>query len=324
MSTDPGHTTVPESYSVLIRSGRHAGAVVTLGPGHYVLGRADDADIVLTDDGVAENHAALHLRNGSCSLHPMGGPVLVGGRAINAGARGLVPLPAELSLGTVDLALSMAGTRSGGAVSTSTRSRRLVLLAGVVALVAGAVAAAAPAGRALGSLQGSGGEPTGTAALLRAGLSLTGLTEAAPPRVETASVDAVAETGAVAKALSARLKDAGLAGLVHVQPAAGVVEARGAVRPENERDWTGTLAWFDQTYGGRVTLVSQVRVEEGAAAIPKFAVQSIWAGKDPYVIASDGEKYGVGARLSGGWVIEAIGRDGLVVSRQGDRVSLVP
>lgn len=145
------------------------------------------------------------------------------------------------------------------------------------------------------------------------------------PAVAKVENSALKDSGAAeaADALKGRLGPVGLVGRIKVRAIGAVVEARGTLSPEQRDSWLQLQMWFDETYKGRFPLVHLVKVEADAAS-PQLAIQAIWAGSGPYVIGSDGEKYGQGAVLPGGWRVEKIALGQVVVSRGGGRVSLIP
>jgi hypothetical protein len=313
-----------KDYGVSIRSGRHAGAAVRLAAGRYALGSAADADILLSDAGIAPTHVEVDLRDGVCRLRAVDGAVLVDGRSLATGVRAELRLPSEFSLGGVRIAVSSELSAAPSPVRLG--RRRVRLMAGavgalaVMGVIGGIVLDGMPAAsRGFPETK----RPIGVADFGHAGLSAAGAVAAVEPAVEVTPEDE-RPVAVAAGALGRRLRSAGLTGLVSVRVAGSTIEAWGSVRPENERDWLSVQAWFDETYRGRMPLLARVKVDEGAAAVPRFAIRGIWTGADAYVIASDGEKYGVGSKLPGGWAIERIEREQIVVSRQGDRVSLVP
>lgn len=306
-----------KTYSVVIRTGRHAGAAVELADGRYLVGGGSDVDIVLTDAGIAPNHAEIKLTNGLCRLRPIGGDVAVDGRALNAGVTADIHLPAEITMSGVRL--GFASVHDVSRTRSLRRFPRVAVgfagVAAVVAVVGGIVLDGLPA-------VGHGfQEVTKTIGIS----TLVPSTVAAAPNAPSGeAVGSVPEPAVAVAALSKRLRESGLVGLIMVGVSGGMIEARGSIRPENERDWTEVQAWFDATYKGRIPILARVKVDEGAASVPRLTIRGIWSGADAYLITGDGERYGEGAKLPGGWAIERIERDRIIVSRLGERVSLVP
>lgn len=311
-----------QAYSVKVRSGRHAGASVGLDDGRYLVGSGGDADIVLTDTGIAGNHAEIRLTKGVCRLRPVGGDVSVEGRVLSVGVAAEIRLPAKIVMNGVQLsfesALHPVGER---AVGSAPRLSRIAMgLAGIVGVAI------------IGGFVVFDGFPAASRGFPDLGRSAGGTVRSDGPATETSSAavttapasPTAAQAMSAGEALTKRLRENGLAGMIMVASAGGSVEVRGAIRPENEREWTDAQAWFDATYKGRIPILTRVKVEENAITAPRLAIRGIWSGKDAYVISGDGDKYGVGAKLPGGWMIERIERDQVVVARQGERLNLVP
>jgi hypothetical protein len=306
-------TGTPEGeYSIRISTGRHAGASIALVPGNYVLGAGADADIVLTDDGIEANHLELRLGRGICRLRSLDGSVRVSERLLGLGARAEIKLPSEFHVGAVTVVLSPPAS-----LPAPPRHRGR-LLAG-----AGAIAVLCCVGGLVLWGQSAFGTNVASAMGLPGRSAVAERTPAGRMAPPAAGSSASGGAAAAAAALAARLSSVGMGGLIAVRAAGNTVEASGSIQPEGKGDWTDTQMWFDETYKGQFTLMQQVRVEAGAAS-PKLAIQGIWAGAEPYVISGDGEKFGIGGVLPGGWRIETIERQQVVVSRHGERLGLVP
>src|SRR5262245_18789057 len=70
---------------LVILSGPHEGDVIGLQPGRtYVLGRGDDADIRIQDDGISRAHASVKMETGTVLLEDTGSRngTFVGGQKI--------------------------------------------------------------------------------------------------------------------------------------------------------------------------------------------------------------------------------------------------
>lgn len=63
-------------FELRVLSGRHQGAALPVSGGQWTLGQADDADLLLTDAGVAAHHATLLFAEQRWQLHAMEGKLL--------------------------------------------------------------------------------------------------------------------------------------------------------------------------------------------------------------------------------------------------------
>ncbi|MDR3077296.1 MAG: hypothetical protein LBV15_00855 [Planctomycetota bacterium] len=94
-----------------ILAGAQAGAEVPLPPGRYVLGSADDADLVLSDAAVRPRHAALDLAGSAWTVEPLeASEVRLAGILIQAASS--LSSYQVISLGGVHLALGPDGAWS--------------------------------------------------------------------------------------------------------------------------------------------------------------------------------------------------------------------
>jgi type III secretion protein D len=67
-----------------IFTGNHAGAELRLTPGEYIIGSAQDCDVVLTDSSLEPRHCALLLmETGEARLSPLDGGICLTGEALN-------------------------------------------------------------------------------------------------------------------------------------------------------------------------------------------------------------------------------------------------
>lgn len=308
------------NYLIQVRSGRHAGAEIPLTSGAYVLGGGSDADIVLTDEGVAPGHVELRFDGEFCRFWSLDGSVRLRSRVLGPGGRGQEKLPTEITVAGIELSLSPPDLPKP---KRRPWPRRLLLGVLLVLTVVGG---------GIGVVM-SGSVPAFSTPTVAATVkSVKAVVPAMPPEVlpvvagkgELAMAD---DKSAAVEEAARELKDylgkTGMTGRVNIQAAGLVINVSGGLLPEQKTDWLQARVWFDQTFRGRFVLVDQLRFEPGAAA-PQLAIQAIWAGPGAYVIGGDGEKYGEGATLPGGWQIEQIAREQIVVSRRGERLSLVP
>jgi hypothetical protein len=317
---------IPEgNYAVRICSGRHAGAEITLAPGSYVLGAGADSDIVLTDEGMVSRHVEIRLDTSFCRIWSLDGGVRVYDRLINPGGKVVVELPSEFICGSVKVTLSRPPVVR--ARRKRWRAQFLVGFAGMAVIGGGVVLSGTLP--AFGTPMLAGGSPSdaghasGGAIAVSTPISGAVIPASVSSRDGTRPVAAGDGAAAAAASLAMRLSTAGMGERVVVRANGDIVEATGAIPPEYSGEWTSAQIWFDETFKGRFLLLHKVKVEANTAA-PKLAIQAIWAGAGSYVIGADGDKYGEGATLPGGWRIETIAAHQVIVSRRGERVSLNP
>ncbi|MCG8593593.1 MAG: type III secretion system inner membrane ring subunit SctD [Kiloniellales bacterium] len=123
-----------------IECGRHGGVFQRLAPGSYTLGSSADCDIVLSDPGIAAEHAKLSLGNlgllgdlglkGRLTVQPLNGDVAVGSRDFSPGQEIVSGLPVRLSLAGIEIRLE----------PTAQQERRKAWMEGIAASLLAAVA----------------------------------------------------------------------------------------------------------------------------------------------------------------------------------------
>ena len=282
-----------QRYQFLVESGLHAGVADTLAAGRYSIWRALDADIVLADRGMAPVHGSIEIKENAVRVSAVEAPVMV-----SAGATGeaitLLPgsdrdlaLPATITLGETKLRVDPVATGKGGI-------RPVPLLLG----------AAIPI-------------------LLYAAISI-GLPSSHPPmapRVAVTAAPAADATAQAAQALESRLAGVGLAKVVQLDVSGSSLMARGTIDPSRSADWLAVETWYDEAYASRTPLIRQVAVA-GTPAGPALAISGVWAGTNPHIVARNGEKFGVGAIIDGGWKILQIEAGRVLLERDGRTLAL--
>lgn len=301
----PPHNSSPPNYRLSIESGRHAGAIGALALGAYRIGRAAEADVVLTDEHLAPVHALVQLEIDSLRVEAVGGPVVVSaGDGTSArlapGEHRSLSRDADIALGDTRLVLKNLLPPALPPPREEARPRRRW----ITALCVAAAILAPVSVYALGA--GVIGWPHKQAPPLETARKVP------PPAANTVADDRLEQA---ALQLQKRLADRGLAD-IEVRVSADTLIAAGAVDPARAADWIAVQNWFDETYAGHPVLVHTVALAP-AQPPPPLSVQAVWTGPIPYIIAGSGEKYGEGALLDGGWVIERIESDRLVLNRDG-------
>jgi hypothetical protein len=272
-------------WRIEILAGPHAGAVLPLPSGAFRLGGGAEDDLVLADPGARPGHALLTLGSDGEARLAAGAEVTAGGRRVAAGGEKRLATGSEIALGATRLRLT------GPARAKRPRGwlRPAALAAGGAALLAAGFVWL---------------QPTNSAAVA------VPVPQSAPP-ARMASRD----PATAAAALQARMDEAGLP--LTAEPAGGAVRVAGVLPPGAEPRWAALRNWYDGAHGAGPALL----VHLGAAIpaeLPRLAVRAVSLAPIPFVIAADGERYGEGAVLPGGWVLDAITPERLTF-RRGDR-----
>lgn len=279
-------------------SGLHSGARLELGDGVDTIGSAAESQIILRDEGVAPVHLRIVARGRQAELEAIGGEVeLSRGETIPVGFGRRATLPVEFSIGSARVRLTGSPPESRRATLMSTAP----VLAGAFALTVIL---------ALVANNFSQAETGGTA-----------VDEMFVSSPQTAAVAPVPQTLAeLAEALEIKLAQSGLTDL-NVATEGGRLIVRGTVSKAQSVEWADIQFSFDQTNGSRIPLVSEVQIG-GVPATPRLAMQAIWYGERPYVIAADGARYHEGAFIDGGWAISKIGETALTLTKDGATIAL--
>lgn len=293
-----------------VMHGAHSGATLDLHDASYTIGSSTEADIFLSDEGIADIHTRLHVKGNRVELEATGGPVgLADGETIPTGHGRRCRLPVDISLG-------QARFRVVGASSERTRiafsNHSLFALSGIfVAIFAGFIAS-----NSLSRAEPDAGWPAKNAGMFAMlGLNKTDIAE--PPASDQATQTSIE---LARDQLADRLEQAGIASVAVTVDQDRLI-ASGTLAQAQVGAWRTVRAWFDQNHGGRVLLVSDVATGD-AAQMPRIRLQAIWYGAQPYIIAADGTRYHEGAFVSGGWTITEIGETQLVLTKAGDTVAL--
>jgi hypothetical protein len=291
-------------------AGAHRGAVLLLDESDYRIGRSPDADIVLSDSGVAPAHAMLHVGRDMLTGRTMvriaatGGDIMVGQEKLPRSRGCRAKLPVSIGLGETRVDLSDAG--AGGVAPADIR--KTLTAVGVAAGAAFAIAVATLAFRASGSADVRAPER---------------LTSGQPAGLSTANVSSAFALAAeeAERALNARL-DAAKITTLRISAENGRLAATGTLAGQQASEWAAIQRWFDQTYNGRIVLTTRIDRPGGPRAMPALQLQAVWYGDRPYILTADGEHYFTGAVLDNGWIIRDIGEDRLLLAKEGETVAL--
>lgn len=288
-----------------ITHGLHQGVCLSLDKPVYMLGSAANADLLLSDAGIAERHVALRFTEGQVAVEAIGGDVFVRGRRareilIPAGKGHRAHLPVDIRIGEARLTLShgAASVEPIAAAVTSPPQRRtrwfIALL--LMFLCVGAFAfrdeSVAP-------------------------LALSTAAKVAPPTEHPESTRTVAQAKAWLE------QQLGVLGLHHIKVGEvdGQLSAHGFYGPTQKSQWLGLQQAFDSRFGQKVLLLPDV-VARHEIAKPRVRFQAVWFGDNPYVINDNGERLYPGAALSDNWMLERIENHEVVLARGEERFTL--
>lgn len=347
----------PHHFTLAIQSGLYEGVVETVSEGRYAIGSDLASDIVLVEDGIASHHVIVGLAGSSARIEAVAPGVAIDGAALAVGEAAEVQLPASLAIGATRVALARnqapAGDRPDSVAARSmplpprTMVRALLGLQVVAVLVlmvvpnpmadawsraetgqevrlAHAVPPAFPDGAPSPVTDARTG-PTTTGSTAAGALSVPPVGSPSERRPASAIVapgrapDAQPSAEGAAEALRAEVERLGLLNVI-VDAGAGIVTAGGTVEPGTAARWQSVQQWFDEQFAGEVTLVNGVSVK--AEKLPvALGIEAVWRGEPSHLIIR-GQKYLEGAVLDGGWVIQRIESERVVLERDGRMVAV--
>ncbi len=317
------------SFTVFIETGLHAGAVQRLEPGLYTIGSELDSDIVLSDPDVAAVHAILEFDEAGLRLEPAKGSVFVHGETglLEPGDERYLNLPTEFSI--AETKISVRAPKD----AVRARNQKRYAIAGMASAVLFVIGlyvigplsssfspvpmssiadnAATPE-----RMQASVSEPDVAQEEIQSAPKTTSPDMSPPSQPPTEAEDGMAASmdmaaGALRDRLAAEDLDS-----INVVVRQDHLVARGTAAPEQMPGWQTVQMWFDGEYGGAVSLISEVSASEKVEP-PKLAIEAIWAGDDPYIMAG-GRRYFEGAKIGEGWTVEQI-RPEQITLRRGDQ-----
>lgn len=312
MSADSG-----SAFTFFVESGLHAGTVQRLVPGIYTLGSELEADIILSDDGIKGIHLLIELDRRGLRLEPLQGSIAINGESISLepGDERHLASPASFTIGAATIKI----TAPKDAVQTKRRMLTAIAAAGLTAL-------------AVIGFQLFGSQPGVDAPALALMQEPAPEADSAPK--EMADGQAVEETVAAAPAIApapAVTLDQAASALrqrlaaddfadIEVKTAVDRIVVRGEAEPARMGDWQSIRIWFDGAFGQDYLLQAHVEPAEKAEP-PKLAIEAVWVGDDPYLVAG-GRRFFVGASIGDGWTIGRIGSSEIVFKRDGKSFSL--
>jgi hypothetical protein len=317
-----------------IESGLYAGSSHELAPGRYTIGSSVDADIVLMETDVEPLHALIDASGPEIQIEALAGRISIGAqKALAAGARQAVATPLRMNIGAAQLHFSRAddsglsGVQSRGSLFGASMPRsRLLVGAGLVSIVSIALVmhslADVPISQTTGAFHGDVRQALFVSTANAPDILPVVAKEAAPREREAGpSVPDLAsdKVKVAADAMRAEVERMGILNVL-IEPGVGIVAATGTIDPKAAAQWQTVQRWFDERFEGDITLVNGVSIK--AEKVPvSLSIEGVWRGDHPHLLIR-GQKYLEGALLDGGWAIERIEAERVLLRREGKLVAV--
>ncbi|MCA6116468.1 hypothetical protein J6524_16400 [Bradyrhizobium sp. WSM 1738] len=314
-----------------IESGLYAGSSHELSPGRYTIGSAVDADIVLMETDVEPLHALIDTSGPEIQIEALAGRISIGAqKVLAAGARQPVATPLRMNIGAAQLHFSRAdgsGLQSRGSLFGASMPRsRLLVGAGLVSIVSIALVmhslADVPISQTTGAFHGDVRQALFVSTANVPDILPVVAKEAAPREREAGhNVPDLAfdKVKAAADAMRAEVERMGILNVL-IEPGVGIVAATGTIDPKAAAQWQTVQRWFDERFEGDITLVNGVSIK--AEKVPvSLSIEGVWRGDHPHLLIR-GQKYLEGALLDGGWAIERIEAERVLLRREGKLVAV--
>jgi hypothetical protein len=310
-----------------IESGLYAGSSHEFTPGRYTIGSSVDADIVLMEADVEPLHAVIDASGPEIQVEALAGRISVGAQKhLATGARQIVAMPLRMHIGAVQLHFSRAndlGPQSrGGPFGPSTSRSRLLMGVGLVSIVSIGLMmhsmADVPISQTTGAFHGD------VRPVLLA--STANVPDVLPAEVARGAVPREREgdlasdkVKAAADAMRAEVERMGILNVL-IEPGVGIVAATGTIDPKAAAQWQTVQRWFDERFEGDITLVNGVSIKTEKVPV-SLSIEGVWRGDHPHLLIR-GQKYLEGAMLDGGWAIERIESEKVLLRREGKLVAV--
>lgn len=290
-------------FAVSVLEGSHAGATLELAPGKYRFGRSHDADVVLTDAGLAPLHFSIELARRGAAVTSMEGPVSLDGyAAASSKSHARLQFPFEVAVDGVRLRVDgpETATLEQTAFRWIDRCQAWIKEQNRAPMIA-ALAIIPISVFALG----------------------TGQTDAEQQPQAKAAVVAEPDMpiGKAVDLLRTKALDAGLPPQLEIAPAGDAIAVRGTLLESELATWQQVRQEFDAKFGNKYAFDSRINTGD-ATGRPQLDLQAIWSGSPAYVITSTGERLVEGDRLADGWTIEKIESRRVILSNGDQRMAL--
>ena len=302
-----------------ITHGLHQGVSLPLDKAAYTIGSAENADLLLSDVGIAELHLRLRFSDDYVAVEALGGDVSV----IARGAREMVipkgrghraRLPLELHIGDARLTLK-AGRAGPGASRTSAPKvpkpfnawRRKPQWIVALVLLFLCFAAFAFRGQPLPETRSAASQDF----------------SAQPNDQPVQGVQPLQGSSQAARVTEARawleqqLSTARL-NQIRVNEVDGQLSVQGSFDPANKSQWMSVQQAYDARFGQQVMMHPSV-VARAEIAKPRVRFQAVWFGAHPYVVNESGKRLYPGAALADDWMLERIENNQVVLARGEER-----
>lgn len=345
----PGKVSMYDDVSLVVTSGIHQGATFALKNDEVTIGRHGDCDIVLADPSVADRHIRIIRDGHRIIVDCLDAPVDLKHRdrrlRVEPEYSQLVVPPILMRLGDVVLNLTPQQDAAVPRLQHDSQSATMPGLLSKPLIPAGFAAACLAVLLVTGMGSFSPSKPvtslsTSTSSVDSARLEqdLALSRQASRQADEDFSSRGQTSSGVTGRSDSASgvstdeawrslrnyLVSAGLEGEIEVTPGKDALVARGSLPDSLISQWTEAHIWYDGRYGAYVPLITEVtrKADNPRPKDPIILMRALYLGKNPYIIAKNGQKYHQGSILNNGWMIEKINPDSVTVSLGDRRVSL--
>ncbi|MGZ9706948.1 SctD/MshK family protein [Pseudomonas sp. GNP013] len=285
-----------------ITHGLHQGVSIALDKAAYIIGSAGNADLLLSDAGIAERHMVLRFSCGQVAVEALGGDVTVMKRnaqaiTVCAGSGHCAKLPLVIHIGAARLTLKDTCVKTRAAQRAVRASRRVPRWVIALALMFLCVGAFAFRGQPVSSLALPTRNP------------LVAPSDAQYPDTVTA---AQAALWLEQQLTAARLSH------IKVTEGDGQLLLQGSYEPTQKIQWMDVQQAYDSRFGQQVVLHADV-APRAEVATPRVRFQAVWFGTHPYVVNDSGKRLYPGAALADDWTLERIENNQVILARGEER-----